>query len=77
MKAHEARELAQKQLDSILTKSLEEIYIKINTEVEKGHFECKYYKAILPAVVEMLKEDGYTVTNYYNQIEGHTYTIKW
>lgn len=77
MNAKEARELSHDRLNGITTSVLEDVHKSINSAIKKGEFECYYYKALTKSAKQDLENDGYKIEGSYNQMDGHTYLIKW
>lgn len=78
MTAHEARQLAQKQLDKRKNAQIELVYQKINTAVKKGEFECFYYGSLPSTVIDELRKDGYNVSDCTDPRDNKiTYEIQW
>ena len=64
--AVEAYTLANNCRNERVEKEWEDLEKLIQTEVEKGNFECNYYGYLKPINIKRLKELGYKI-----EIEGH------
>lgn len=78
MNAKEAREKATSLENEKIYKQLQEIQQEIEKRVKEARLEAHYYEKVHFKVIEQLKHDGYTVTEFDGgQREGYTLTIKW
>ncbi len=76
MKATEAHDEAQKQLDMMIWEELSEVRGEIKSAIGCGKFEAFYFKSLLPQSLQKLKDDGYTITEMPERNELH-YKITW
>ena len=77
MNAKEARERALK----ITSQKEREQHILINNRIEeavdKGNLYINFYGSLMPAVKLQLEKDGYSISQFHDQRDGTTITIKW
>lgn len=77
MNAREAREKARKILDDRSKKQYSLIKKNIYASVDLGEFFTVYYDDICDEVLELLKQEGYQVTQYKSGNNEYAYNIKW
>ena len=49
----------------------------IEIEVDKGYMETRFYNSLMPSVEIALKSEGFKVSEFFDQKDGTTITIKW
>lgn len=78
MTAKEARQKAESMILSSNAKEFQAIMTKINNAIEKGEFKTTIYSSIHPTIVAKLKEDGYAISEFSDDLRGeNSTTISW
>ena len=77
MNAKEARERANSLTNTKAEKQYNEIQRLIEDAVKRSTFETYYYESLLPAVHTKLVNEGFDISDYFDQRDGTTVTISW